>query len=222
VSGPFFVNSWAYDKTIKPYPFDPQAAKQLLDQAGWQDIDGDGDREKDGQDFEFELMIAHGSNTAAQFSQLLQEECGKAGIRVNIRQVEGSTFFERVEKGSFNAATLAWRLDLDPDVFDTFHTRMTPPNGLNHGHYSNARVDSLLEAGRVEFDQAARERIYHQVHRLIHEDEPYTFINAVPEKRPIAKKIHGVRISWNGPYDFWPGANYWWIDDDGGDVASER
>jgi len=44
----------------------------------------------------------------------------------------------------------------------------------------------------------------------------------VPEKRPIARKIHGVVISFNGPYDFWPGANYWWIGEGDGTVATEH
>ncbi|HXV14948.1 MAG TPA: peptide-binding protein [Candidatus Krumholzibacteria bacterium] len=222
VSGPFYINSWAYDKTIKPYPYDPATAKRLLEEAGWTDSDNDGIRDKNGQKFEFELLHAHGSNTAAQLSQLFQEECGKTGIRVNIRQIEASTFFDRVDKSDFSAAILGWRLDLDPDVFDTFHSAMTPPNGLNHVHYSNPHVDSLLVAGRSEFDQAKRQRIYHQVHRLIHEDQPYTFINTVPDKRPIAKRIHGVKFGWNGPYDFWPGASYWWVDDAPGDAASAR
>jgi peptide/nickel transport system substrate-binding protein len=191
-----------------------------LDEAGWQDTNGDGIRDKDGKKFEFELIHAHGSNTAVQFAQLMQEECGKAGIRVNIRQIEASTFFDRVDKSDFVGAIMGWRLDLDPDVFDTFHSSMAPPNGLNYGFYSNARVDSLLVAGRAEFDPAKRERIYHEVHRLIAEDQPYTFVNTVPDKRPIAKKIHGVTFAWSGPYDFWPGANYWWVDDAAGDTAS--
>jgi peptide/nickel transport system substrate-binding protein len=116
---------------------------------------------------------------------------------------------------------LGWTLDLDPDVYDTFHSSKTPPSGLNHGGYSNAEVDSLLEAGRAEFAQKKREEIYHRIHRIMQEDPPYTFVNAVPEKRPIAKRIHGVVISPRGPYDFWPGANYWWIDDGEGRVASE-
>jgi len=220
VSGPFYVNSWAYDKTIKPHPFDPQAAQALLDEAGWKLGARDGVRMRDGKKFEFELMIASGSNTAAQFAQLMQEECGKAGVRVNIRQVEGSTFFDKVDKGDFSAAVTAWRLDLDPDVFDTFHSSMTPPSGLNHVHYINPTVDSLLVAGRREFDQNKRAAIYHQVHRILHEEQPYTFVNAVPEKRPIARKIHGVTLSPMGPYDFWPGASYWWIDEGAGSVAT--
>ena len=222
VSGPFYINSWAYDKTVKPHPFDPERARQLLDEAGWKDTDGDGIRDKDGKKFEFELSIAHGSNTASQFAQLLQEECGKSGIRVNIRQVEGATFFDRIGKGDFDACTFGWVLDLDPDVYDTFHTSSVPPNGLNHGAYSNASVDSLLVEGRREFDQEKRAAIYHRVHRIMHMDPPYTFVNSVPDKRPIARRIQGVKLSPRGPYDFWPGADYWWIDDNAAAVASDR
>lgn len=221
VSGPFYINSWAYDKTVKPLPFDPGAAQRLLDEAGWKDTNRDGVREKDGKKFEFELNIISGSAPAVQFSQLLQEECSKAGVRVNIRQIEGSTFFDRIDKGEFDAAMLGWRLDLDPDVFDTFHSSMSPPNGLNHGFYRNREVDSLLVAGRREFDQEKRAAIYHRVHRIMNDEQPYTFINVVPEKRPIARKFQGVVIGPMGPYDFWPGANYWWIDEGDGHVAAD-
>lgn len=212
VSGPFYINSWSYDRTVKPHPFDPQRAKQLLDEAGWIDRDHDGVREKNGMKFEFEMLITT-SNTAQQFAQLLQEECGKAGVVVKIRQLEGATFFDRVDNGEFDACALGWGLDLDPDIYDTFHSSMVPPVGLNHGFYSNPVVDSLLEAGRVEFDQEKRAEIYHQIHRILHEDQPYTFVNAVPEKRPISKRIKGVVISPNGPFNFYPGADYWYIDD---------
>jgi peptide/nickel transport system substrate-binding protein len=221
VSGPFYINSWAYDKTVKPLPFDPPAAKALLDETGWNDSNNDGVRDKDGKRLEFEMSIISGSAVAAQFAQLLQEECARAGVKVNIRQIEGATFFDRIDKGDFDAAMFGWRLDTDPDVYDTFHSSMFPPKGLNQSFYDNREVDSLLVAGRAEFDQAKRAAIYHRIHRVIAEDQPYTFINVVPDKRPIARKIQGLLISPLGPYDFWPGANYWWIDESDGRVAAK-
>lgn len=213
VSGPFYIRSKAYNGAVEPYPYDPERAKELLEEAGWIDRDGDGLREKDGVDFRFELS-ASTSRIASDFAQLLQEECAKVGIEMTIKQTESSTFFDRVFKGEYVAAILAWRLDLDPDIFDTFHSSQVPPIGLNHGFYSNAEVDSLLERGRVEFDPERRLAIYHEVHRLIHEDQPYTFINSVPEKRTISKRIGNVVVSPDGPFNFYPGAIYWYIKSD--------
>lgn len=213
VSGPFYINSWAYDKTVRPWPFDPDEAHRLLEEAGWTDHDGDGIRDKDGVKFEFEFLIPSGGIIGKQYAQMLQQECAKAGVIVKIRMVEGATFFDRVDKGEFDACALGWRLDIDPDIFDTFHSTQVPPVGLNHGFYSNPKVDSLLERGRVVFDKEKRAEIYHQVHRLMHEDQPYTFVNTVPEKRIINKKIKNIVISPDGPFNFYPGAAYWYIDE---------
>jgi peptide/nickel transport system substrate-binding protein len=213
ISGPFYINSWAYDRSVKPHPFDPQDAKRLLREAGWVDSDDDGIRDKNGIKFEFEMVIHAGSMPAMQFAELFQEELRKAGISMKIRRLEGATFFEKVDEGRFDACMLAWQLDLDPDIFDTFHSSQVPPKGLNHVFYSNARVDSLLELGRITFDQDTRAEIYHEVHRLMHLDQPYTFINTVPHKRPIHKRVKNIVISPNGPFDFYPGSRYWYIDE---------
>lgn len=210
VSGPFYINSWAYDQTIEPLPFDPDQAVRLLEEAGWVDTDDDGVRDKDGVEFEFEFYTT-GSRIAQEFAQLLQEECAKVGITVKIRQLENTTYFDKVFKGEYDAAALSWVLENDPDVFDTFHSSQVPPIGLNHTFYSNTQVDSLLELGRVEFDHMRRQQIYHQVHRLIHEDQPYTFVNTVPEKQPINKRVGNVVFSPVGPFKFYPGAIYWYV-----------
>ena len=211
VSGPFYINHWSYDKSVKPWRFNPAEAKEKLQQAGWIDRDNDGILDKDGIKFEFEFIIPSGGQTGKQYTQILQEECAKVGIVVKIRQLEGATFFEKVDKGEFDACALQWRLDIDPDIFDTFHSSQVPPKGLNHVFYSNPEVDRLLEAGRVEFDQKKREEIYHQIHRIIHDDSPYTFVVTVPEKRPINKRIKNVIISPDGPFNFYPGAAYWYV-----------
>lgn len=213
VSGPFYINSWAYNNAIEPLPFDPTRAASLLDEAGWVDTDNDGVREKDGVKFEFDFNIASGNRVATQWAEILQQACAKVGINVRIRPLEGATYFEKVFKGEYDGAALAWILDNDPDLFDTFHSSQVPPKGLNHAFYSNQEVDRLLEEGRVEFNIEARARIYHEVHRLIHEDQPYTFVNAVPEKRPINKRVGNVVLSPAGPFNFYPGAIYWFIKD---------
>ena len=92
-----------------------------------------------------------------------------------------------------------------------FEWALPIPEGDNHGYYGNRRVDELIELARVEFDLEKRKKLYHDIHRLINEDQPYTFVNSVPEKLAVSKRIRNVVISKSGPFDFHPGANYWSI-----------
>ncbi|MCM8761539.1 MAG: ABC transporter substrate-binding protein, partial [Candidatus Omnitrophica bacterium] len=57
VTGPFMIDSWAYNKDVKPVQFDQARARELLGQAGWVDVDGDGWVEKDGKPFEFTVIV---------------------------------------------------------------------------------------------------------------------------------------------------------------------
>ena len=57
VTGPFYILGPQYDPNIKPWPYDPKRAEQLLDEAGWIDHDGDGIRDKNGVPFRFKYMI---------------------------------------------------------------------------------------------------------------------------------------------------------------------
>jgi peptide/nickel transport system substrate-binding protein len=71
---------------------------------------------------------------------------------------------------------LAWNLSRDPDLYDLFHSTKTKEGEYNFCGYNSPEVDALLEAGRRTFDKAERTRIYHEVHRRLYEDQPYTFL----------------------------------------------
>jgi len=77
VTGPAYIYSPYYDDDIKPWPYDPNSAKQLLEQAGWSDHDGDGIRDKNGMPFKFEFLISSGSIFADQLGTILQRELSK-------------------------------------------------------------------------------------------------------------------------------------------------
>ncbi len=81
------------DPSLKPYPFDPEKAKTLLDEAGWVDSNEDGTRDKDGE----ELVLVYGTttrevrqSTQAVFQQMLAD----VGVKVELFNVDGDIFFE--------------------------------------------------------------------------------------------------------------------------------
>jgi peptide/nickel transport system substrate-binding protein len=101
VSGPFLPGSSAADDSIQPIPFDLDKARQLLDQAGWRDTDGDGVRDKviDGVRVPaaFDLMIFSDSRSFRAIAEMIQEEFRKIGVRMQITPAEWALMLDRLE-----------------------------------------------------------------------------------------------------------------------------
>jgi peptide/nickel transport system substrate-binding protein len=184
-TGPYPEASWAYNPDVPVEPYAPEEAKRLLGEAGWVDHDGDGVLDRDGQPFEFTLMTNQGNDVRRQVAEIVQEQLKRVGIRVKIRIVEWAVFIhEFIDKRRYEAVLLGWSLGRDPDVYDIFHSSKTRPGEYNFVDYANVEVDRLLEQGRRVFDRAKRQRIYREFHRLLYEDQPYTFLY-VPDALPV-------------------------------------
>ena len=91
---------------------------------------------------------------------------------------------EFIDKRRYEAVLLGWSLGRDPDLYDIFHSSKTREGEYNFVDYANAEVDRLLVEGRRVFDRGERQRVYRQVHRLLYEDQPYTFL-FVPDALPV-------------------------------------
>src|SRR5207247_11319595 len=94
---PFIPASGDFNPSIKPWPYDPKRAAQLLDEAGWTDHDGDGIRDKDGVKFKFEFLGSVGSSIFAQLSSVLQDELRKVGIEMTERVVEFNVMTDKLK-----------------------------------------------------------------------------------------------------------------------------
>lgn len=187
-TGPYPQESWAYNPDIRPPGRDLAAAKRLLAEAGWEDRDGDGWLDKDGHSFRFTLLTNQGNEVRRQVTELVQRHLKELGVDVKIRIVEWSTFVhEFVDKRRFDVVLLGWSLSRDPDLYDLFHSSKTREGEYNFVGYANPEVDRLLEVGRRTFGRQERQRIYRQIHRLLYEDQPYTFLY-VPDALPIVQR----------------------------------
>jgi peptide/nickel transport system substrate-binding protein len=159
----------AYDESLAVWPYDPVKARQLLDEAGFRDPDGDGPRTR------FRLSYKTTNiDLRRRIAEALKEQLLQVGIELEIRSYEWGTFFSDVKKGNFHLYSLAWVGIRDPDILhQILHSASVPPNGDNRGRYANPQVDRLLERGRVAMDPAERKRIYGAAQRLIALDLPY-------------------------------------------------
>lgn len=195
-TGPFMIDSWAYNKDIKPVPYDVIRARELLKEAGWSDTDGDGWIDKDGRIFEFTVLVNQGNSDRLKSAEMIQGYLKAVGIRMKIRSLEWSTMItEFINKKRFEAVLMGWFLSRDPDNFDIWHSSKTREGEFNFIGYKNDRVDKLLEEGRRTFDQARRAEIYKEIHSLIYDDQPCLFLYS-PEILPIvSKRFRNVEVS---------------------------
>jgi len=206
-TGPFPGHLWYADPKVAPWPFDPERARRALKEAGWEDRDGDGILEKDGQPFRFTLITNSGNEVRKDVGVLIQRYWQDVGIDVKLEMYEWSVFLKNfINPRHFDACILGWSLGVDPDAYNIWHSKQIK-DGFNFIGYRNPEADRLWEAGRREYQPEKRRQIYHQLQALLAEDQPYTFLfvsDALPalirkfqvaEKDPSGKMVYSpVRV----------------------------
>lgn len=161
--------NFAYDDELSQYPYDPQKAKKLLDEAGFKDPDADGPKHR------FNLLYKTSTlKDRVDIARMIAHQLEKVGIGVRVEPYEWGTFYRDVKNGNFQIYTLSWVGVTDPDIFyDICDSSQFPPIGMNRGRYKNAEVDRLVEAGRVEMDEGKRREIYFKVQRILLSELPF-------------------------------------------------
>jgi peptide/nickel transport system substrate-binding protein len=212
MTGPFTPDQWAYNPDVPVIQYNPTEAQRILASAGWLDTNGDGILDKDGKPLRLEMLITGGNSPSTPFAQLFQAELKKIGVQLDVTTLDPSAFIQRILAGNYGCAYLSWDLDPDPDPFPLFHSSQMPPHGQNIVYFANAEADRLMEAGRREFKQAERVKIYRQFHALLADEQPYTWTVQVSSKWAVNKRLRNVSDSkgW-GLFGWFPGELGWWI-----------
>jgi len=190
-SGMLSPENWAFESDVTRYAYDPEAAKRLLDQAGYPEPDGGGH-------MRFTLVYKttpEGRRLAEAFQAMLK----RVGIGLEIRSNEWATFYSDVQRGNFDLTSMRWVGISDPHhYYQVFDSRMAPPHGLNRGAYSNPAMDRLLEAAEVAFEPARRRQIYAEVQKLAAADLPYVSLWWQDNLVVMSKRIAGFAPYPNG------------------------
>ncbi|MBN1787964.1 MAG: peptide-binding protein [Sedimentisphaerales bacterium] len=194
VTGPFYILGPQSNPDTKPWPYDPKKAAQLLDEAGWIDTNGDGIRDKDGIPFRFKFMLTSGGGIIEQLARLLKDEAAKVGIDVIVDEYEWSVFGERLNTRSFDAVALGWGGVVESDPYQIWHSSQIEGRGSNRIGFANPQADTLIEEARKTLDKDKRNKIYHEFHQILHEEQPYTFLFTSPWKYFLDGRFENVKI----------------------------
>ncbi|MHC5061880.1 MAG: peptide-binding protein [Planctomycetota bacterium] len=189
ITGPFYLKGNQNDPDIKPWPYDLQKARTLLDEAGWIDTDGDGVRDKNGIPFRFKFMYSSHYILYQRIAKLLKDEAAKVGIEVIPDPYEWSVVIGRLTDRKFEAMIMGWGGELIEDFYQIFHSSQIENRGSNYVAFRNDQADTIMEKIRITMDEAERDRLSRQLHRILHDQQPYTFLYARPTFRLVDKRF---------------------------------
>ena len=186
-TGPFPNHMWYHNPLVSSYAYSPEKARQLLAEAGWTDSNGDGIIDKEGKPFRFTLITNSGNDVRRDIAVLAQRQWRKIGVEAIPRIYEWSTFLNSyINPKNFDACILGWSLSVDPDGYSIWHSSQIK-DGFNFVSYRNEELDRLLVLGRREYGKEKRRAIYHRIHEILAEEQPYTFLY-VAEAMPVLNR----------------------------------
>lgn len=210
VAGPNYVQSEYSSPEVKPIPFDPKKAQELLKEAGWTDSDKNGilDKTINGQKVEFKFTLLHSNKDFEKYHTIYQEELKKAGIAMEVKYVDWSSFSKNLEEQNFDALSMRWTSVVEWDPKQIWHSNSAAKGGSNFAGYMNPEVDKLIDQARTEPDRAKRLKMLRVVYARIADDAPYAFL--FNDKFDFY--AHTKRIQKAGEtmlYDV--GSDFWWM-----------
>ena len=191
-TGPFPPESWAYNPAVKDYDYSPEKALALLAEAGWK-MNSSGLIEKDGRAFSFTVLVNQGNDERIKVAEILKEQLKRVGIEIHIKVLEWQALLhDFIDKKRFEAVIMGWALSRDPDIYEIWDSSKTKEGEFNFISYKNDEVDRLLIEGRRTFSLEKRKIIYHRIHEILAEEQPYAFLY-VPDALPVLnKRFKGV------------------------------
>ena len=168
------------------YPYDPDRAGEILDEAGWIMNEDTGIRERDG----VPLVIQHHSpdrSRSRATAEWLQEDLAAVGIDFQLNLTDIAAYLEVVRAGEHNTQQW-WDTQTDPDaVFRTLFHSSNADGGTNRNRYRNAELDALIDLAVGITDSDERAAVYQEIQQIIADEavmvflyDPYYTYAAVP------------------------------------------
>ncbi len=196
--------SWAYSPG-QTYAFDPTKAKQLLDEAGLRDPDGDGPQMRFTKPLVYKVSGSNASGKA--YAGVIQNYLKNVGVPMAIETAELNTLFAEVRRGNFQIFYGQWvGGNQDPIFFkDLFATSEIPTEtraSRNRSRYSNKELDLLLDEAVNTFDRERAKQLYTQIQEIVSRELPVLPLWYQANVVIARKGVGNIKVDASGDWGF--------------------
>ncbi len=199
--------SWVYVDHNARFPYDPDAAVALLEEAGWTP-GSDGIRVKNGERLSLTLLNIAGDSERLQIVQLAQAMWKDIGVEVNINQVDAPTFVAAMVEQNYQFAYGFWGFSVDPSGYNERWLSTSAGHWLN---YNNPYVDQLLLDALRIIDREERKAKYVEFQEIVVEDATNIWVYNRIFFDAVKKRVHGFVPNAGTGTNMW-NVHEWWLE----------
>jgi peptide/nickel transport system substrate-binding protein len=195
---------------LEPYPYDPEEAQRLLDEAGWVDSNGDGTRDKDG----VELVLRYITNDRElrkNYQAVVQQQWSLVGIGADLQNHSSDVFWNSYNdngpqaQGLYDIAQYSSTPAFpDPDASSNWLcseiSSADNPDGANWQGVCDEGFEALLVEQASTLDTQARIDLYHQISQWMYDNVIYVGIWKDPDLWSINSRLQNVKLSGAAPF----------------------
>ena len=191
--GPIAPATWGYWPGVKEigYGYDPDKAVQLLEEAGWDEVNDDGIRMKDGQPLKLKFLWSSGAESET-IVPILQNQLREVGIDTELRKLEWTAYLEALRNHEHELMWMWVRYTNADILYFYFHSSQMP--APNRFAWNDPRTDELLDLSRSSTDDEERLEAYRELQEIVVDNAIWVPLLHTKRVVAAASNLQGIRI----------------------------
>lgn len=192
--------------------YSPEKASQLLAESGWAERNKQGLLVKDGKTFS--LTVLYSQKTLERHLTIFQEDLKRAGIELNLKQLDWTAMFQLVDERNFGLVSVAWTGLLFPNPESAYHSSLADQENTNNiVGIKHARIDEILDEYPTMFELDDRIAAVKEIDGLLYQEHPYILGWYGPFERILYWNKFGMPDYYLGKFaDHRSMLSLWWYD----------
>jgi ABC-type transport system substrate-binding protein len=186
----------------KQLPHNVEAAKALLDSAGWRLPPGESVRQRAGKRLEFHLLVNATNATQSNAAAIVQDQLKKVGVQVHVDAIEHNLVVKQFMAKKFDAVMLGFQADASPSgIRQNWTTEAAHSDGgFNRSGYESPAFDATVDSAASSFDPATSAELYKRAVAILLADVPAIWVYEARGTGAVHRRVRTAPMR----------ADYWW------------